>query len=113
MFLSVVVNAYNYLYYYRPSSSAEGEMYFDAQIGISVSISREENSFQAVIEQCNLSADAGMAFDSKNNSWIIDNEGKAIHISFPQSVSVDTVEKLNELITFEQYVISGGDNVTE
>lgn len=108
-FMHMFVDEYNYQYYFVPLDYSEG--YFDSDVGIQVLVSRTEGSFEAVMEQFELTPTNGTAYEPSHNFWIIDNDGKNIAIYFPPNVILQDASELNDYFTFETYGGSG-DNGT-
>lgn len=98
-------NEYTYMFFYVPENFSAPS--FDYECGIVVYMSRESESFSAVMDQHGLVAVDGMAYDESNNEWYMDINGKKLSVLFPKSVPVTTEEELYNYFDFEEYTVSG------
>lgn len=91
---------HNFFYYYVPKNY--DKKFFDYTVGIIVSISKNNGTFSAVVEQYDLSVENGIAYDSNHNTWYIDFDSKLISICFPDSIVLQSGEELSNYFTFEE-----------
>ena len=107
VFRAVMVNEYNYFYYYDPVG-AETD-YFEYEAGICVSVSKSDTSFDAVMKQHNLTSVDGYAYYAKYNEWFWDDAGHRIGIQFPGGLVIKTAEKLSDYFTFKKIYLLSDD----
>lgn len=107
VFRAVMVNEYNYFYYYDPVG-AETD-YFEHETGICVSVSKSDISFAAVMKQHNLTSVDGYAYYAKYNEWFWDDAGHRIGIQFPGGLVIKTAEKLSDYFTFKKIYLLSDD----
>lgn len=107
VFRAVMVNEYNYFYYYDPVG-AETD-YFEHEAGICVSVSKSDTSFAAVMKQYNLTSVDGYAYYAKHNEWFWDDAGHRIGIQFPGGLVIKTAEKLSDYFTFKKIYLLSDD----
>lgn len=98
-------NGYNYFYYFVPTDYSEP--YFDSTVGITVCWSDRDGTFDAAMEQLDLRAQRGVAYDESRNTWYINVNGKRLYVVFPESLPVTTEEELYSYFEFEEYTASG------
>ena len=98
-------NEYTYIFYYVPKNFSSPS--FEYESGIVVYMSRENGSFSAVMDQQDLVAEDGIAYDESNNEWHMDVDGKSLSVLFPESLPVTTEEELYSYFEFEEYTVSG------
>lgn len=111
-FMHMFVDEYNYQYFYVPLDYSD--RYFNSDVGIQVFVSRTEGSFEAVMEQLDLTPTNGVAYESSYNIWIIDSNGKRISIRLPETIQLADASEIDNYFTFETYGGSGNDGtVTE
>ena len=100
-FFGVEVNKYSYRYYYVPMNYESD--YFDNSLGIIVTMSREKDSFNIVMEQFDLLPENGVAYDELNNRLFLNMDNKAVMIIFPESLRIKNEDDLNEFFNFEEF----------
>lgn len=112
-FHSVIVNEYNYMFHYIIADETADTLR-DSDTELTVYISREEDSFNAVMEQHGLTPIDGVAYNERNNGWYLNDKGKRIVISFPNNTVLESSDQISEYFTFEEYGFSDGSSlVTE
>lgn len=100
----IAVNRYAYFFYYV--SADHTKPYFSSDDGITVTISRESQSFAAVVDQLNLTPVNGIAYVASYNVWYMDKNGSWISVRFPKAQPVTTENGLYSYFDFEEYTAS-------
>ena len=91
---------YDKIYYYYPKNEPYEAPYFDYKIGIVVTISHSSDTFDAVMEQLDLTPVDGRAFNPSNNTWYIDCAGKRVSVRFPDSIDAGNADTLDQYFKF-------------
>lgn len=92
-----------YQYFYRPAGSQMGSFSYDT--GIWISIAREKNTFDAVVEQYKLEVIDDMAYDSQRNCWHLNVDTHRVTINLPSNVVFESSQQVRENFSFE--IITG------
>ena len=95
----VEVNEYSFFYYYVPSDDTENPKSMSSEIVISVS--RSNGSYQGVMEQYDLVPQEGFAYYEKPDTWIMNNDGKRVSISFPENVNIGSAKEIETYFLFK------------
>lgn len=103
VFSHVAANDYNFRYYYVPADESADMISFDGSTGIIVCVSREENSFSAVMAQHGLTPNDGKAYDTQRNIWYLDSNGKNIYIAFPPQIIIEDPAQIEAYFTFTDF----------
>ena len=88
-----------YQYFYRPADSQMGSFSYDTCIWIS--IAREKNTFDAVVEQYKLEVIDDMAYDPQRNCWHVNVDTHRVTINLPSNVVFESSQQVREYFSFD------------
>lgn len=108
-FWGVTATEYYYSYFFAPVGTTN-PWNVSHETSFEVFVSKKVE-FETSIEKRGLEAVNGMAYDSEDNVWFIDNSGKVIKIFSPDGIVLEDAEQLAECFTFETYAISENDEL--
>ncbi len=94
-----------YHYEYVPVNYSEEDRSFSYET-ILVTISRKKDTFDALMDQLDLTPENGAAYDAEDNTWYINKENTAVSIKFSDDRIVSSAEELSEYFVFEKRSIS-------
>ena len=100
----VEVNQYSIFYYYVPVDW-KGE-FVDYDVTFVVTVSKQENSYFAALEQAEISDRDGYAYDSNKNTWYINYNGKRISVLHPTEHHIGSREELLACFAFDFYSVN-------
>lgn len=114
----VEVRQNDYIFYYHPSDPSKlidpSGRNFEPLVGISVTVSKHDDTFNSTIDAAGLTPVDGIAYDSEYNRWYIDQSGRRVRINFPETIQLTDASELSDYFTFEEYgSSSNGDLATE
>ncbi len=98
----VEVNKWSYFYYYAPIEIKVNGVFDKGTVSfhtIVISISKYPMTFEE-------------GYHSSSHSWVFNDNGKAISVSFPKHTVLENANEVSDYFTFENYVIST-NNSTE